>query len=122
MGIKDANNMGAAMAGAAYDTINRHLLATGTSPTDYDVIYTGDLGQVGSDLMCELFRRDGTEISHKHKDCGLMLYDREKQDVRRRLRMRLQCLGTVRTYPAADSRGKAPQSAVCRYRCAYVNN
>ena len=45
------------------------------------VIYTGDLGQVGSELMCELFRRDGTEISHKHKDCGLMLYDREKQDV-----------------------------------------
>lgn len=81
MGIKDANNMGAAMAGAAYDTINRHLLATGTSPADYDVIYTGDLGQVGSELMCELFRRDGTEISHKHKDCGLMLYDREKQDV-----------------------------------------
>ena len=68
MGIKDANNMGAAMAGAAYDTINRHLLATGTSPADYDVIYTGDLGQVGSELMCELFRRDGTEISHKHKD------------------------------------------------------
>ena len=73
--------MGAAMAGAAYDTINRHLLATGTSPADYDVIYTGDLGQVGSELMCELFRSDGTEISHKHKDCGLMLYDREKQDV-----------------------------------------
>lgn len=79
MGIKDANNMGAAMAGAAYDTINRHLLATGTSPADYDVIYTGDLGQVGSELMCELFRRDGTEISHKHKDCGLMLYDRENR-------------------------------------------
>ena len=69
------------MAGAAYDTIKRHLLATKTTPDDYDVIYTGDLGQVGSDLMCELFRRDGIEIEPKHKDCGLMLYDREKQDV-----------------------------------------
>ena len=81
MGIKDANNMGAAMAGAAYDTIKRHFLATKTAPADYDVIYTGDLGQVGSDLMHELFRRDGIEIEDKHKDCGLMLYDREKQDV-----------------------------------------
>ena len=73
--------MGAAMAGAAYDTIKRHFLATDTSPADYDMIYTGDLGQVGSDLMHELFRRDGIGIEDKHKDCGLMLYDREKQDV-----------------------------------------
>lgn len=81
MGIKDANNMGAAMAGAAYDTINRHLINTGTKPQDYDAIYTGDLGQVGSDLLKELFSRDGVQIENIHKDCGLMLYDRDKQDV-----------------------------------------
>ena len=71
----------AAMAGAAYDTINRHLINTKTTPQDYDAIYTGDLGQVGTDLLIELFRRDGVQIENIHKDCGLMLYDREKQDV-----------------------------------------
>lgn len=49
MGITDLNNMGAAMAGAAYDTLTRHMKHRGTHPQDYDVIITGDLGQVGSD-------------------------------------------------------------------------
>lgn len=82
MEVSDLNNMGAAMAGAAYDTITRHFRHMGTHPENYDVIITGDLGQVGSELMYELFKRDGVnEIEKYHKDCGLMIYDREKQDV-----------------------------------------
>lgn len=81
MGISDLNNMGAAMAGAAYDTILRHFRHMGTNPESYDLIITGDLGQVGTDMLCELFKRDGIDIEKRHKDCGLLLYDREKQDV-----------------------------------------
>ncbi len=81
MGVKDANNMGSAMAGAAYDSITRHLRNTGKAVTDFDAIYTGDLGQVGSDILHELFARDKVDIENIHKDCGLMLYDMEKQDV-----------------------------------------
>lgn len=81
MGVTDLNNMGAAMAGAAYDTITRHFRHMGTHPESYDLIITGDLGQVGSDMMHELFHRDGVAVETYHKDCGLMLYDRNKQDV-----------------------------------------
>lgn len=81
MEVSDLNNMGAAMAGAAYDTITRHFRHMGTHPENYDAIITGDLGQVGSELMYELFKRDGVDIEKYHKDCGLMIYDREKQDV-----------------------------------------
>ncbi|MGN1340369.1 MAG: stage V sporulation protein AD [Oscillospiraceae bacterium] len=81
MGITDMNNMGAAMAGAAYDTLSRHFKHRASNPQDYDVIITGDLGQVGSELLYDLFSRDGVDIKKYHKDCGLMIYDREKQDV-----------------------------------------
>ena len=81
MGITDLNNMGAAMAGAAYDTLTRHMKHRGTHPQDYDVIITGDLGQVGSDLLYDLFQRDGVSLKEHHRDCGLMLYDRASQDV-----------------------------------------
>lgn len=81
MGTKDANNMGAAMAGAAYDTISRHLKNMGQTPDDFDLILTGDLGQVGRDLLLDLFNRDGVDISQKHNDCGLLLYDLANQDV-----------------------------------------
>ncbi|MCH5209303.1 MAG: stage V sporulation protein AD [Oscillospiraceae bacterium] len=81
MGISDANNMGAAMAGAAYDTILRHFRQTGHNYESYDLIITGDLGQVGSDMLYELFKRDGIDIESRHRDCGLLIYDREKQDV-----------------------------------------
>lgn len=73
--------MGAAMAGAAYSTISKHLANTNTSIDDYDMILTGDLGKVGSDLLCDLFNKDNVDISQKHNDCGLMIYDMEKQDV-----------------------------------------
>lgn len=81
MGITDANNMGAAMATAAYDTISRHLANTNQSINSFDLILTGDLGRVGSDILAELFLKDNVDISDKHNDCGLMLFDTEKQDV-----------------------------------------
>lgn len=81
MGITDANNMGAAMAGAAADTIYRFLDDTQTSYDDYDLIITGDLGQVGTELLYELLNREGLDIKDKHRDCGLMIYNREEQDV-----------------------------------------
>ncbi|HIS51180.1 MAG TPA: stage V sporulation protein AD [Candidatus Onthomonas avicola] len=79
-GIKDANNMGAAMAPAAYDTIRTHLADTGRSSSFYDLIVTGDLGKLGCSLVTELFRRDGVELSN-YTDCGVLLYDLERQDV-----------------------------------------
>lgn len=81
LGVKDANNMGAAMAPAAASTIKAFFEDTATKPDDFDAIYTGDLGQVGSDLLYELLKREGLDISKKHKDCGLMIFDREHQDV-----------------------------------------
>ncbi len=80
MGITDANNMGAAMAGAAADTLYKFLKETGTGVQDYDLIITGDLGQVGTELLYELLNREGMDIKPRHRDCGLMIYDRERQD------------------------------------------
>ncbi|MCL1789339.1 MAG: stage V sporulation protein AD [Oscillospiraceae bacterium] len=80
-GIKDTNNMGAAMAGAAYDTISTHLTNTGKTIDDFDHIITGDLGVVGSEVLYDLFDKDKINFKKKHKDCGLMLYDSETQDV-----------------------------------------
>ena len=80
-GIKDANNMGAAMAPAAYETIRAHLADTGRVPEQYDLIVTGDLGQLGAQLVRELFRRDGVELGENYNDCGVMLYDLKRQDV-----------------------------------------
>ena len=81
LGIKDANNMGAAMAPAAAKSISEFLLDTETKPSDYDLILTGDLGEVGSSLLCELMLNDGLDISANHNDCGLLIFDREGQDV-----------------------------------------
>ncbi len=79
-GITDANNMGAAMAPAAADTILRFLSATGTEPADYDAIVTGDLGAVGSELLYELLLRDHCDIRQVHKDCGAMIFTDDAQD------------------------------------------
>lgn len=81
LGIKDANNMGAAMAPAAYDTLTAHLRDLGKTPDDYDLIVTGDLGYVGSQILLELFARDGVDLSSRHRDCGLLMFDRARQDV-----------------------------------------
>ena len=80
-GVKDANNMGAAMAFAAYQTIRAHLEETRLSPEDFDAIVTGDLGWLGHELVAELFRRDGVRLDGRYLDCGLMIYDRARQDV-----------------------------------------
>lgn len=81
LGVKDPANMGAAMAPAAADSIYRFLEDTGTAPEDYDGIFTGDLGSVGSTLLLDLLRDNGIELKGAHNDCGLMLFDRQKQDV-----------------------------------------
>lgn len=82
LGIKDANNMGAAMAPAACATIADFLRDTHTKPTDYDMILTGDLGAVGSKLLLELLQKqEGIDISPVHADCGLMIYSLDDQDV-----------------------------------------
>ena len=80
-GIKDANNMGAAMAPAAYSTITQFFKDTGFKPDDFDAVITGDLGNVGSRILCELTERDGLNLREKHLDCGRMIYDQKSQDV-----------------------------------------
>ena len=80
-GINDANNMGAAMAPAAAETIQRYLKATNTSPSDYDRIITGDLGYEGGAILCELLHAKGIEFADNYGDCGQMIYYREEQDV-----------------------------------------
>ena len=80
-GITDPNNMGAAMAPAAYDTLAAFFRDTGTAPRDYDLIVTGDLGELGHGIVRDFFSRDGVELGDNFQDCGLLLYDRESQDM-----------------------------------------
>ena len=80
LGIKDPNNMGAAMAPAAADTVAAHLEETGRSPGFYDLIVTGDLGALGSELFLDLLEARGITLSN-HADCGCMIFDRRRQDV-----------------------------------------
>lgn len=81
MGITDTNNMGAAMAPAAADTLQKFLQDTDTRPEDYDFIATGDLGAEGSALFKTLMAREGVKMGEEYFDCGMLLYDRERQDV-----------------------------------------
>ena len=81
LGIKDAANMGAAMAPAAAETLNNFFKDTNSSPEDYDLILTGDLGTVGSKLLIELLQKDEIDIKSKHNDCGIMIYNIKDQDV-----------------------------------------
>lgn len=81
LGITDANNMGAAMAPAAKATILTHFKDFETTPDDYDLIVTGDLGQTGSELLRTLCMLDGISIGGKHVDCGTMVFDKNSQDV-----------------------------------------
>lgn len=78
-GIKDVNQMGAAMAPAAVDTVIRHLTDTGRSPDFYDLIITGDLGLIGSEIALDLLSGTGVDIRNIYKDCGSIMYDK-KQD------------------------------------------
>ena len=81
LNIKDANNMGAAMAPAAAGTLLNFFKDTETKPDDYDIIFTGDLGYVGTNLLYELLERESIDIRCRHSDCGTLIFDREKQDV-----------------------------------------
>lgn len=78
-GILDANNMGAAMAPAACDTICAYLSATETTPAQFDAIFTGDLGKLGSEILYDLALQNGYDLSAVHKDCGALLYYDEQQ-------------------------------------------
>lgn len=79
-GIKDANNMGAAMAPAAVDTITAHFSDTGRKPEYYDLIITGDLGNVGKTIAQDILLKEGYDVSKVYDDCGSKIFDGEKQD------------------------------------------
>lgn len=80
MGIKDANNMGAAMAPAALDTLITHLRDTNRKPSYYDAIITGDLGHIGKEIVTELSETKGYNIKNIYNDCGVLIFDKNKQD------------------------------------------
>lgn len=80
-GINDANNKGAAMAPAAYDTLCAHFADTGRAPEYYDAIFTGDLGALGHDIVQDMFAADGVKLGARYMDCGVLIYDLRTQDV-----------------------------------------
>lgn len=80
-GIKDSFNMGCAMAPAAAWTISTNLKDFGRAVSDYDAIFTGDLGNVGSDALYKLLNEENIDIRDRHYDCGMIIYDLKKQDV-----------------------------------------
>ena len=79
-GVRDAANMGAAMAPAAADTLLRFFKETNTVPADFDLIVTGDLGYEGGSILCDLMRIADKDISAVYNDCGMMIYSRDVQD------------------------------------------
>ena len=81
LGIKDANNMGAAMAPSALSTIRSHFDDLNTGPEDFDLIVTGDLGQLGKELLLELAQKSGVPLGGKLTDCGTLVFDNTRQDV-----------------------------------------
>lgn len=80
-GIKDSNNMGAAMSPAACDTILSHLNDTGRTVDDMDIILTGDLGSFGTTMLRELLIKNGIDPKNKLSDCGTLIFNLEKQGV-----------------------------------------
>lgn len=79
-GLKDSMNMGACMAPAAASTIEQHLIDFNSQPEDYDKIITGDLGSVGQTVLLDLLRERGIDISSRHMDCGIEIFDAKEQD------------------------------------------
>lgn len=79
-GINDANNMGAAMAPAAADTLERYFRGTGASPEQFDLIVTGDLGREGSAILNDLLAVRGIDVVKNHVDCGTMIYAEKESD------------------------------------------
>lgn len=81
LGVCDANNMGAAMAPAAFDTIKAHFRDFNTTAEDYDLIVTGDLGHHGKEMLLSLARAEGISLGGKLTDCGTLVFDLNRQDV-----------------------------------------
>lgn len=81
LGIKDANNMGPAMAPAALETIRAHFNDLGTKAEDFDLIVTGDLGQLGKEVLLTMAQKEGMNLGGKIADCGTLVFDITKQDV-----------------------------------------
>ncbi len=77
-GINDVNNMGAAMAPAAMNTLIAHFKDTNTKPEDYDLILTGDLGKLGSEILIDLMEDHGYKLGLNYKDCGQMIFKRNQ--------------------------------------------
>ena len=80
LGIKDANNMGAAMAPAAVDTLLTHFKDTGRAPSYYDLILTGDLGHIGKEITIDMMKTHGYNIKSNYNDCGVLIFDKATQD------------------------------------------
>lgn len=80
IGAKDSMNMGAAMAPAAFDTINRNFTDFGRTEQDYDKIITGDLGEIGRRILLDFMGEQGRNLEYIHMDCGMMVYDPDAQD------------------------------------------
>lgn len=80
MGIKDASNMGAAMAPAFVDTLISHFLDTQRNPNYYDLILSGDLGYIGKDIAIEIAQNKGYDIKANYNDCGVLIFDKNSQD------------------------------------------
>lgn len=79
-GVTDANNMGAAMAPAAYETLKAHFADTGRNADYYDAIVTGDLGCVGHDIVRDFFMHDGVDLGVRYMDCGMLIFSTKAQD------------------------------------------
>lgn len=79
-GITDTHQMGAAMAPAALDTISTHLVDTGREPEYYDLILTGDLGNIGKDIILDMSKKRGLNLESVYMDCGVLMYDDKEQD------------------------------------------
>ena len=77
--LKDSQNMGACMAPAACDTILRNLKDFDRKVSDYDHIFTGDLGYIGQSILFDLVREQGQDIKQNHADCGMLIFDQQKQ-------------------------------------------
>lgn len=77
----DGANMGAAMARAAFDSIYTYFSLSGASPREFDLIVTGDLGRVGSDILCDMLARDVPGAERLHLDCGNVLYSADKKNL-----------------------------------------
>lgn len=99
------------MAPAAFETLNAHFTDTGRTPSYYDLIITGDLGSIGRDTLEELFRQEGMSLGELYTDCGLLIRPHGAGCPRRRLGLRLLCLGVCIIYYAGLYRGPVEASS-----------